>query len=143
MSVRQMVRRKGSRRKGGRRAITRVTRSLILQLPNLLLLVFRLLRDPRVAIADKLLFGAVVAYVLTPFDLLPDFLAPLGFVDDLYLLGLALNRLLGRAGPDLLVQHWDGDAGDLGFLIEGVEQIGGVLPGRVRRTLGRIVSRHR
>lgn len=141
-----MVRRKGSRlrgrRSGGRRPIAKATRSLILQLPNLLLLVFRLLRDPRVAIADKLLFGAVVAYVLTPFDMLPDFLAPLGLVDDLYLLGLALSRLLGRAGPDLLIQHWDGDAGDLGFLIEGVEQIGGVLPGRVRRTVRRIVSKH-
>lgn len=104
---------------------------------------FRLLRDPRVAAADKVLFGAVIAYVLTPLDLLPDFLAPLGLVDDLYLVGLALSRLLGRAGSDLLVEHWDGDARELGFLIEGVEQIGGVLPGRVRGTLRRIVSRNR
>lgn len=137
-----MVRpRKGGRRMRRRRSITGATRSLIRQLPSFVLLVFRLLRDPRVATGEKLLFGAVVAYILTPVDLLPDILAPLGLVDDLYLLGLALSRLLGRAGSDVLIEHWDGDARDLGFLIEGVEHVGSVLPGRVRHTIRRLVRK--
>jgi uncharacterized membrane protein YkvA (DUF1232 family) len=115
--------------------------SLIRQLPNLLRLLFRLIRDPRVAGMDKLLLGLVVAYTLTPADLIPDFLMPLGLVDDLYLLGLALARLFGRAGPDLLLEHWDGEPADLGFLVEGVDQIGGLLPAPVRRALRRTVRK--
>lgn len=121
----------------------RTTRLLLLQLPSLVVLIFRLIRDPRVALVDKMLFGAVVAYVLAPVDLVPDILLPLGLIDDLYLVGLALTRLLGRAGPDLLLEHWDGDPHALGHLIEGVDQIGSVLPARVRRSLQRVVRRAR
>lgn len=93
------------------------------------------------AALDKILLGLVVAYTLTPADLIPDILAPLGLVDDLYLLGLALARLFGRAGPDLLLEHWDGDPRELGFLVEGVDQIGDLLPSPVRRVLRRAVRK--
>lgn len=129
-----------SRRILGRRAragARRSARSLIRELPNLLRLIVRLLRDRRVAIADKVLFGLVIVYTITPVDLVPDLLAPLGLVDDLYLLGLALARLVGRAGPEILLEHWDGSPARLGYLIEGVEDIGGLLPRPVRRALRR------
>ena len=62
-------------------------RRLVRELPNVVKLLFRLIRDLRVPAADKLLFGFAVAYVLMPADLLPDFLGFLGVVDDLYLVG--------------------------------------------------------
>lgn len=120
-----------------RAATRRSARSLIRELPNLLRLVVRLLRDRRVPIADKVLFGLVVVYTITPLDLVPDLLAPLGLVDDLYLLGLALAHLLARAGPEILLEHWDGSPARLGYLIEGVEDIGGLLPRPVRQALRR------
>lgn len=122
----------GRRRRRDARA---AARSLIRELPNLFKLVFRLMRDPRVPRLDKALFGAVAVYMLTPIDLIPDFLGVIGWVDDLYLLGLALGRLLGSAGPDGLLRHWDGEPHTLGFLVEGVEELGGLLPARVRSGL--------
>lgn len=124
-----------------RRGARRAARSLIRELPNLFRLVFRLLRDPRVARVDKVLFGAVALYMLTPIDLIPDFLGVIGWVDDLYLLGLALGRLMGSAGPDALLRHWDGNPAALGYLVEGVEEIGGLLPANVRRGLRRVTKR--
>ena len=115
--------------------VRREAGKLIRELPNLLKLLFRLLRDARVPRADKLLFGAVIAYVIAPADLLPDFLGFLGLIDDLYLLGVALGRLLARSGADLLLEHWDGDPRSLGYLIEGVEELGRMLPEPVRRLL--------
>src|SRR5690606_15974060 len=76
-----------------------------------------------------------LAYLLTPADFLPDMLGVLGFVDDLYLLGLAIARLFARAGPDLLLDHWRGDPHTLGFLVEGVDQLGDALPPQVRRAV--------
>ena len=72
---------------GRRRKRTSAARKLLRELPNFFKLVFRLLRDPRVPAVNKALFGAVAVYMLTPVDLIPDFLGVLGWVDDLYLLG--------------------------------------------------------
>ena len=110
---------------------------LLRELPNFLKLLVRLLRDARVSKLDRMLFSTVIAYVLLPVDLLPDFFGVLGLTDDLFLIGLALNRLFGRAGSDLLLEHWDGSPARLGYLIEGVEDIGGLLPRPVRRALRR------
>lgn len=117
------------------RASRRAARGLLRELPSFLKLLYRLLRDARVPAADRILFGLVTAYVLTPVDLVPDVFGVFGYVDDLYLLGLALARLLARAGPDVLLEHWDGNPRSLGYLIEGVEQLGEMLPARVRRIL--------
>jgi uncharacterized membrane protein YkvA (DUF1232 family) len=115
--------------------------AMIRQLPSLLRLIVRLFRDPRVGLRAKALFGAVALYVIAPMDLIPDVLGFLGLVDDVYFVGLALNRLLRSAGPDLLLKHWDGDPRELGYLVEGVEQVGDLLPARVRGILGATVKR--
>ena len=120
-----------------------VVRSLIRELPNLIKLVLRLLRDPRVPGLDRALFALVLAYVVTPFDLLPDFLGAFGLVDDIYLLGLAFNRLFANAGADVLVEHWDGDPEDLGYLVEGIDHVGAMLPAPVRGVLEETVGKRR
>lgn len=67
-------------------------------------------RDPRTPLAAKLITVLVVAYALSPIDLIPDFIPVLGLLDDLILvpLGIALAlRLIpaeamaeGRAKAD-------------------------------------------
>jgi uncharacterized membrane protein YkvA (DUF1232 family) len=49
-------------------------------------------RDPRTPWYAKAVAGAVVAYALSPLDLIPDFIPVIGFLDDLILvpLGIAL-----------------------------------------------------
>jgi len=49
-------------------------------------------RDPRVPRAARLVVVLVVAYALSPIDLIPDFIPVLGYLDDLLLLpmGIAL-----------------------------------------------------
>lgn len=108
---------------------------LLRELPNLFKLLIRLVRDPRVSKFDRILFGVVMTYVLLPADLIPDMFGFLGLADDLYLVGLALNRLFMRAGSDLLLEHWEGNPRALGYLVEGVEEIGSLLPRRIRNTL--------
>ncbi|HEX2165596.1 MAG TPA: YkvA family protein [Longimicrobiales bacterium] len=120
---------------GRRRKRKNPARMLLRELPNFLKLVFRLVRDPRVPGIHKALFGAVAVYMLTPADLIPDFLGVLGWVDDLFLLGLALSRLMASAGPNALLRHWDGNPAALGYLVEGVEEMGGMLPQKVQSAL--------
>jgi uncharacterized membrane protein YkvA (DUF1232 family) len=128
--------RAGARRRKSRK---KTAVKLLRELPNFMKLLLRLLRDARVSKLDRMLFGTVIAYVLLPVDLLPDFLGVLGLTDDLFLIGLALNRLFGRAGSDVLLEHWDGNPRALGYLLEGVEEIGALLPRYLRSALRRLV----
>ena len=51
-------------------------------------------RDPRTPWYAKVLAGAVVAYALSPIDLIPDFVPVLGYVDDLVIVPLGLRLAL-------------------------------------------------
>ena len=112
---------------------------LLRELPNLVKLLVRLLRDVRISKLDKGLFAVVLSYVMLPADLLPDFFGAIGLTDDLYLIGLALNRLFSRAGADVLLEHWDGAPRALGYLLEGIEEVGSALPKAIRNALRRFV----
>ena len=67
-------------------------------------LALRLVRDPRVPTAAKVLFGATVLYMLSPIDVVPDWLPVLGQADDLVVLMAGLNLVL-RACPKWLVEE--------------------------------------
>ena len=69
------------------RVVSRVgekSASLLLLVPDVFLLLWRLLNDSRVNGANKVLLGSGVAYYFLPLDVVPElFLGPIGFVDDL------------------------------------------------------------
>lgn len=111
-------------------------KSLLRDIPNFLKLLKRLAVDPRVSAVDKGILAATVAYIVVPLDLIPDFIPFLGQMDDIYLLALALDRLVNRAGIDLLLEHWDGEMSSLERAIAGLDRAGSFLPDRVRSLLG-------
>jgi uncharacterized membrane protein YkvA (DUF1232 family) len=78
-------------------------------LPNVIRLMWGLFFDRRVAIIDKLLVLGAAVYIISPIDLIPDLIPFFGEIDDLVLLVFALRRLIGRAGRDVLLDHWHGD----------------------------------
>lgn len=85
-------------------------------LPSYVRLFVGLISDKRIAIIDKLLVAGAVAYILSPLDLIPDFVPFLGQVDDIYLLMLAVQRLLSNAGKKVLADHWTGPMGELSLV---------------------------
>lgn len=87
----------------------RTVLSYILELPKFLQLLWGLITDQRVSKTDKLLVGGALAYVIMPADMIPDVIPFLGQVDDVYLLILAIRRLMRRAGSAVLLSHWTGD----------------------------------
>ncbi|MDZ7632424.1 MAG: YkvA family protein [Gemmatimonadaceae bacterium] len=83
----------GRPRTGARRTVMGAIRDI----PHYLRLLWGLARDPRVAVVDKLLVVAAAVYIVSPIDVIPDFIPFLGQVDDIYLLVLALQRR-GQSG---------------------------------------------
>ena len=59
-------------------------------------------RDPRTPLVAKLLAVAVVAYALSPIDLIPDFIPVIGLLDDLVLLPLGIALVLRLIPPEAM-----------------------------------------
>ncbi len=62
-------------------------------------------RDPRVAWHVRILVALVVAYALSPIDLIPDFVPVLGYLDDLILVPLGLALAVRLIPSEILDEH--------------------------------------
>jgi uncharacterized membrane protein YkvA (DUF1232 family) len=78
-------------------------------LPDLAALLRGLLRDPRVPQSSRVLVGFAMVWVISPIDLLPEFLPVIGPLDDVIVVALVLRHLVRRAGPEIVREHWRGD----------------------------------
>ena len=62
-------------------------------------------RDPRVPWYAKGLAALIAAYVLSPIDLIPDFIPVLGYLDELILLPLAIVGVARLIDPAIMAEH--------------------------------------
>ena len=121
----------------------RTVMGTISEIPNFLRLLYGLITDSRVNSVDKLVVAGAIAYILLPVDIIPDFVPFLGEVDDVFLLILALQRLIANAGRAVVQAYWPGDPAELSAM--NLEKILAAcaffLPRRMRRrlrTIGRM-----
>ena len=92
-------------------------RDLLLLLPDLVVLLLRLLRDPEVPRPRKWVAALGLGYVLSPVDLLPGLLfGPLGLLDDLLMVSATLSHLVNHVHPDRVRAHWPGQGDVLSVL---------------------------
>src|SRR4051794_37789813 len=85
--------------------------------PDCVVLVRRLLGDRRVPGRRKLLLLALVAYLASPIDLVPDFIPIAGLLDDAIIAAFVLRVVMRSGGRELVCQHWPGPAVSLGALV--------------------------
>lgn len=110
-------------------------RDVLLLLPDLTVLLVRLMRDRRVPRLPKLVALLGVGYVLSPIDLMPALLlGPLGLVDDLLVVSAALSRLLNHVHPDVVRSAWPGQGDALEAIQRVTDWSEGLLRGRLRRS---------
>ncbi len=82
---------------------------LLMLIPNLLKLIYRLMQDKDVPATDKAMMLGTVAYVLSPLDFFPDMIPFLGKVDDLLLMALVIKRLTDSVSYEVLEEYWEGN----------------------------------
>ena len=110
-------------------------RSFLMFLPNMVMLLGRMLKDARVPTAEKALFLAAIVYVVSPLDFIPDVFPFIGQVDDLYVVALTLLRLINRTDESIVREHWLG-GGDIVALADSIASIAPkLLPKRISRVL--------
>jgi uncharacterized membrane protein YkvA (DUF1232 family) len=89
----------------GRREDARALAGFI---PDCLVMVRRLLAAPETPWRDRLLLGALLAYLAFPLDLVPDFVPVAGQLDDAIVVGLVLRHVMKRQGEGRIRAAWPG-----------------------------------
>jgi uncharacterized membrane protein YkvA (DUF1232 family) len=92
-------------------------RALATFIPDCIVLVTRLARDPRVPRRRKLLLLGLVGYLALPFDLVPDFIPVAGQLDDAIIVALVLRHFVKAGGDQLIRELWPGPQPSLDLIL--------------------------
>ena len=92
-------------------------RALATFIPDCIVLVTRLARDPRVPKRRKLLLIALVAYLALPFDLVPDFIPVAGQLDDAIIVAFVLRHFVKAGGEPMIRELWPGPEQSLALIL--------------------------
>jgi len=97
----------------GQRSAAREIATLI---PNLLVLFRRLFADPRVPRGSKFLVGFAIVWLVSPIDLIPEFIPVAGPLDDAIVAAFVLRYVLRHTERSVLEEHWRGGSATLDVL---------------------------
>ena len=94
-------------------------------LPDLVRLVRRLAADRSLPRGVRVRLWLLLAYLLSPVDLVPDVVPVLGQADDVVVAAWALRSVVRSAGVEAVERHWPGEAAGLAV----VRRLTGLSPG--------------
>lgn len=82
-------------------------------LPDTLRLLKRLGTDASLPRGVRVRLVLLLGYLAMPFDVIPDFIPVVGYLDDVILVCAVLRSVVRRAGPEAVRRHWPGTADGL------------------------------
>jgi len=85
-------------------------------LPDTVRLVRGLCGDDAIPRRTRWLVFVLLAYLVSPIDIIPDFVPVIGFADDVVLTSLVLRHVIRRSGSAALERHWPGSPEGLAAL---------------------------
>jgi uncharacterized membrane protein YkvA (DUF1232 family) len=85
-------------------------------LPDTLRLIRRLSTDSALPRTTRWWVWALLIYLASPIDLVPDFIPVIGFADDAIITSFVLRHVIARSGPAKLAEHWPGSPEGLSTL---------------------------
>lgn len=85
-------------------------RAALRLLPDVIGLLRRLAADRSLPRSVRIKLILLLAYLISPIDLIPDFVPILGYLDDAIVIALTLRSVARSAGPGAIARHWPGTA---------------------------------
>lgn len=107
-------------------------KELLLALPRLGRMLVSLAADRDVPTAAKVVLGALAVYLVSPIDLVPDFIPWLGYLDDVLLAAIVVDGVLSVVDRALLLRYWPGSPASLERVAAVTRRLARWVPKRVR-----------
>lgn len=87
-------------------------------LPDLLVLLRRLIADPATPGGVRLRLVGLLVYLAMPIDLVPDFIPVIGYADDAVVVALVLRSVIRHSGTQALQRQWPGSPAGLELILK-------------------------
>ena len=107
-------------------------KDLLLALPRLARMLISLAADRDVPTAAKVVLAAMAVYLVSPIDLIPDFIPWLGYLDDVVLAAVVVDGVLNYVDRPLLLRYWPGSADSLDRIAAVARRLARWVPNRIK-----------
>ena len=91
--------------------------------------------DERIPMQNRVVLGGLLLYLLTPLDLLPDFIPILGWLDDVLVTLLVLDYVFNSGDTKYILEHYPGNRESFERVKSYVERLAWLVPSRLKRLL--------
>ena len=103
---------------------------IVLLAPDIFMLLVRLMKDNRVSAKQKLIVSSVIAYFISPIDIIPEaLLGPFGYTDDIIIAVMVMNKIINETKEEVIVENWSGK-GNILALIQNILTISNSIFGK-------------
>src|SRR5689334_8729830 len=92
----------------------------------------RLLADPVLPRAAKIALAAALLYLASPFDLIPDFIPVVGYLDDVLVAAVVVDGLLNWVDRGLVLRYWPGTPDSLDRVARAARLLAVWVPRRLK-----------
>ncbi|NFT08390.1 MULTISPECIES: DUF1232 domain-containing protein [Clostridium] len=102
---------------------TKKFKEYIFLLPDIISLIYRLLKDRRVPIKTKLILSSAIAYITLPMDIIPNNIPFIGAIDEIGVAFFALNNIINDVPMNVIIENWEGKNEIITVLKSGLEYL--------------------
>lgn len=107
-------------------------KALLRALPDLGRLIARLAVDPVLPRTAKVALAAAAVYLLSPLDLIPDFIPLVGYVDDVLLAAILVDGILSYVDRAVVLKYWPGSPESLDRVARAARTLAAWIPRRLK-----------
>ena len=98
--------------------------------------------EERIPLQNRVVLGGLLAYLLTPIDIIPDFIPILGWLDDAFVTILIMDYVFDSADTDIILEHYPWSKAHFARMRVYSGRLSWMIPATVRRILFREAKRY-
>jgi uncharacterized membrane protein YkvA (DUF1232 family) len=91
--------------------------------------------DDRIPLQNRLVLGGLLIYLVTPIDIIPDFIPILGWLDDAFVTILILDYVFNSADTETILAHYPWSKKHFGRMRTYAERLSWMIPERLKKIL--------
>lgn len=107
-------------------------KDLLLALPRLGRMLVSLAADRDVPTTAKVVMAALAVYLVSPVDIIPDFIPWVGYLDDLILAAVVVDGVLNFIDRPLVLRYWPGSPASLERVAAVARRLARWVPNRIK-----------
>jgi uncharacterized membrane protein YkvA (DUF1232 family) len=94
-----------------------------------------LAEDERIPLRNRVVLGGLLTYLLTPIDIVPDFVPILGWLDDAFVTLVILDYVFNSADTEIILEHYPWNKDRFRKMQTYVDRLSWLIPPTVKKVL--------